>query len=107
MPDDVARLLKTELYGADGTVARQINLDKKHHSKLQMSARSSLLANPHTYTLDFSYDNVTWYNHYISAAPEQERHLTIPDVAARYWRLLSDAVVGAHTVDLVLASVPG
>ena len=80
-------------------------MNKGSGSNVQISAVSTA-ALLHTFVVDFSYDNVTWYNHYTSGAPELTKHLTAPNVSARFWRLSSDAVVGAHTVDLVLAATP-
>ena len=98
--------IKEELYAADGTGAQQITMDKRGYDKVQVTAHSSNAANLHIYTVDYSYDNVTWYNAYTSAGAERTIEHTYPDVSARYWRLGSDAVAGVHTVDLVLASTP-
>ena len=108
VPCDIQNALeiREELYNADGTAAQAITMDKRGYGKIQMTAYSDNAALLHTYTWDFSYDNVNWYNHYTSVAPERERQLTAPDVAARYWRLGSDAVPGVHGVDLVMGAVP-
>lgn len=109
MPDDGRSYReyypRTELYAADGTVVQSITMNKGTCSNVQISAVSTA-ALLHIFVVDFSYDNVTWYNHYTSAAAELTRHLTAPSVSARFWRLSSDAVVGAHTLALVLAASP-
>ena len=96
---------RTELYAADGTAAKNVVLNKGTFSNVQMSAVSTA-AKLHTFVLDFSYDNAVWYNHYTSGAPELTKQLIAPSVSARFWRLSSDAVAGAHTEDLVLAASP-
>lgn len=96
----------TELYGADGTSAQVINLDKRGKRLVQALSVSSDATKLHIFTLSFSFDNTNWYVHYISKAPEQFISKTI-ESAARYWELDTDAVVGAHKIDLILGAVDG
>jgi len=99
--------IKEELYGADGTSAQgPITLDKRGYTLIQFDGHSSSAAKPHTFTVEYSFDNITWYNQYTSPAPEQNLSKTV-ESAARYWRISSDAVAGAHNIDLVLGAVVG
>jgi hypothetical protein len=94
--------IKEELYAADGTAAQNITMDKRGYGFVQALAKSTA-AKLHTYTLEYSFDNINWYNQYTSGAPELSTNQTLSSTA-RYWRWSSDAVAGAHTLDLILGA---
>jgi hypothetical protein len=92
------------LWMVDGTVAQgPVTLDKRGYGFVQILFKSNTVGKLHILTIDFSFDNVTWYNEYISGAAEQSKNYTLSSTA-RYWRASTDAVAGAHTVDIVLGA---
>ena len=94
------------LWGADGTAAQgPITCDTRGYGSKQFTCVSNTAGKLHIWTIAYSFDNVTWYNHYVSAGAELSTSQTVIS-AARYWRASSDAVAGAHTVDLILGAVP-
>jgi len=98
--------IKEELYAADGTAAQSITCDTRGYGTKQFTCKSSNVAKVHIYTIDYSFDNVNWYNQYTTPAGGEVSTSQTCISAARYWRASSDAVAGAHTVDLILGAVP-
>ena len=94
--------IKEELYAADGTAAQSITMDKRGYGFVQALALSTA-AKLHIYILEYSFDNAVWFNEYTSGAAELSINRTTSSTA-RYWRLSSDAVGGAHTLSLVLGA---
>jgi hypothetical protein len=100
---DALEILES-LMAASGLVAQSITMDKRGYGFVQALAKSNTPGELHTWTLEFSFDNATWYTEYVSGAPEVSINRTSSS-AARYWRLSSNNNGGAaHTVDLVLAA---
>jgi hypothetical protein len=108
VPVDIQDALEiTELLmGADGTAAQAISMDKRGYAMVNIRCFASAAA-VHTYVVDYSFDNVTWINYYTSGAPETLYNPAAFWHSARYWRITTAGVGGAHTVDLILASVLG
>jgi len=92
--------IKEELYAALGTAAQSITMDKRGYSRAHYEFHCTTA---HTVTVEYSYDNATWYQHEIIIMAFGVSKTV--NSAARYWRLSSDAIGGSATVDLVLGSV--
>jgi len=92
--------IKEDLYQALGTAQQQITMDKRGYSRAHYEFHCTVA---HTVTIEYSYDNVSWYYHEI-IVQSYGVSKTVSS-AAQYWRLTSDAVVGSTAVDLVLSSV--
>jgi hypothetical protein len=93
------------LWAADGTAAQTITCDTRGYGTKQFTCLSNTAGKLHIWTISYSFDNVTWYVHYASAGAELSTSQTVIS-AARYWKVASDAVVGAHTEDLIIGAVP-
>ena len=90
----------------DGTVAENIAMDKRGYAMMGIYATATA-GKTHTYTVQYSYDNVVWITYYTSAAPEVTYSPAAFLHAARYWTLSSDAVAGVHNVTLIMGAVLG
>jgi len=108
VPVDIQDALEiTEiLMGADGTAAQAITMDKRGYAMVNIRGFASAAA-VHTYVVDYSFDNVNWINYYTSGAPETLYNPVAFWHSARYWRITTAGVGGAHTIDLILAAVLG
>jgi hypothetical protein len=108
VPVDVQDVLEIYegLWAVSGLAAQAITCDTRGYKIKQYLCKSNTPGELHTWTIDYSFDNVTWYNQYTSGAPEVSTGAYVTS-AARYWRASSNNNGGgAHTVDLVLGSVP-
>jgi len=93
------------LWGVSGLIASQnITMDKRGYGFAQALAKSNTPGELHTWTIEFSFDNVTWYPEYVSGAPEVSINRTLSS-AAEFWRLSTVTNGGAgHTIDMVLSA---
>lgn len=105
VPVDIQNILprKSELYGADETVAQSIQLDIGGFKTVEILARASA---PTTFRVEFSFDGATWFTYYSSPTSETFYNDVIV-TSAGYIRLSSDAAGAAgDTVDLIISAKP-
>lgn len=108
VPVDIQGVLEIyeTLYAASGLAVQTITMDKQGYGFVQALAKSLTPGELHTFTLDFSFDNVNWYNEYTSGVAELSINRTLSSTA-KFWRLSSNNNGGAaHNVDLILGATP-